>query len=50
MKIRIEEHLVYYSNEKQILSVSFCLTTGLFKFYPTRVKMGIAPGGNKKHT
>ena len=41
--LSLEEHLVYYSNEKikQLLCACFCLTTGLNKFYHTIAKMGI---------
>ena len=37
----LEEHSVYYSNEKQILCACFCLTTGLNKFYHTSAQMDI---------
>ena len=37
----LEEHSVYYSNEKQLLCTYFCLTTGLYKFYHTSAQMGV---------
>ena len=39
--LSLEEHSVYYSNEKQQLCAYFCLTTGLNKFYHTSDQMGI---------
>ena len=39
--LSLEEHSVYYSNEKQLLCPCFCLTTGRYKFDHTSVQMGI---------
>ena len=39
--LSLEEHSVYYSNEKQLLSAYLCLKTGLYKFYHTSAQMGI---------
>ena len=39
--LSLEEHSVYYSNEKQFLYTCFCLTTGLYKFYHMSAQMGI---------
>ena len=39
--LRLEEHSVYNSNEKQLQCVCLCLTTGLNKFYHTSAKKGI---------
>ena len=39
--LSLEEHSVYYSNEKQLMWTCLCLTTGLNKFYHTSARMGI---------
>ena len=39
--LNLEEPSVYYANEKQLMCVCFCLTTGLYKFYHTSAQMGI---------
>ena len=47
MKVRyfllsLEEHSVYYSNEKQPMYACFCMATGLNKFFHTGAQMGIS--------
>ena len=39
--LSLEEHLVYYSNEKQFLCACFCLTIWVNKFYHSSAQMGI---------
>ena len=39
--LSLEGHSVYYSNEKQLLYVCFCLTAGLYKFYHRSDQTGI---------
>ena len=37
----LEEHTVYYSDEKNASVRLLCLTPGLYKFYHTSAQMGI---------
>ena len=39
---RGEEHSVYYSNKKRHMCASFCLGTGLNKFFQKSAQMGIS--------
>ena len=40
--LSLEEHSVFYSNEKQLMCTYFCLTTWFYKFYHTSAQMGIS--------